>query len=275
MQKEKGVFSIPKFGIEAESRTIPEGFQKKPLVFCIICHLEKLVSTHYYFTAMKKQRATQNRMSSAERQRQLLEVALNAFSRRGYKGTTTKQIAAAAGVAEAVIFQHFPSKKALYSAVLELHLDTGEERKWMQAISDCMERNDDEELIRSLVHRILRAYRKNTLTERVILFAALEGHEQGLARMRTKFAPIFDKFMEYIARRQSEGAFIDGNPYAIMIALGGIAHQYGLISHIFRASFPKASDEEMTQMFAGILLDGIRRIPSGKGKDGKYPTPPQ
>lgn len=214
-------------------------------------------------------------MSSAERQQQLLEVALNAFSRRGYKGTTTKQIASAAGVAEAVIFQHFPSKKALYSAVLELNLDTGEERKWMKEISDCMERNDDEELIRSLVHRILRAYRKNTSIERVILFAALEGHEQGLARMRAKFAPVFEKFMEYIARRQREGAFVEGNPYAIMIALGGIAHQYGLISHIFRHPFPQASDDEMTQMFTGILLDGIRRIPSGKCKDGKYATPPK
>jgi TetR/AcrR family transcriptional regulator len=220
---------------------------------------------------MKKQRTTQNRMSSAERQRQLLEVALNAFSRRGYKGTTTKQIAAAAGVAEAVIFQHFPSKKALYSAVLEMHLDTGEEQKWMQKISDCMERNDDEELTRSLVHRILSAYRKNALIERVILFAALEGHEQGLARMRTKFAPVFGKFVEYIARRQGEGAFIGGNPYAIMIALGGIAHQYGLISHIFRAPFPQASDDEIAEMFAGILLDGIRRIPAGKGEAGKYP----
>jgi TetR/AcrR family transcriptional regulator len=212
---------------------------------------------------MQKQRTTQNRMSSAERQQQLLEVSLNAFSRRGYKGTTTKQIAAAAGVAEAVIFQHFPSKKALYSAVLELHLDVGEEKKWMKEISDCMERNDDEDLIRALVHRILSNYRRNTLIERVILFAALEGHEQGLTRMRTKFAPVFEKLMDYIARRQREGAFIDGNPYAIMVALGGIAHQYGLISHIFRSPFPHPSDDEMTQMFTGILLNGIRKTPSG------------
>jgi hypothetical protein len=50
-------------------------------------------------------------MSAADRQRQLLEVALNAFSRRGFKGTTTKEIAAAAGVAEAVIFQHFRQRR--------------------------------------------------------------------------------------------------------------------------------------------------------------------
>ena len=142
-------------------------------------------------------------------------------------------------------------------------MDTGDEKKWMKEIGDCMERNDDGALVRSLVNRILRSYRRNTLIERVILFAALEGHEQGLTRMRTKFAPVFEKFMDYISRRQREGAFIDGNPYAIMVALGGIAHQYGLISHIFRAPFAHASDDEMTQMFTGILLNGIRKTPSG------------
>ena len=72
---------------------------------------------------MANEHTPHNRMSAADRQRQLLEVSMNAFSRRGFKGTTTKEIAATAGVTEAVIFQHFPSKEALYSAVLELHLD--------------------------------------------------------------------------------------------------------------------------------------------------------
>jgi AcrR family transcriptional regulator len=78
------------------------------------------------------------RLHAADRQRQLLEVALNIFSRRGFKGATTKEIAAAAGVTEAIIFQHFPSKEALYSAVLELHLDTDTEQKWVAEINDCM-----------------------------------------------------------------------------------------------------------------------------------------
>ena len=197
-------------------------------------------------------------MSAADRQRQLLEVALNAFSRRGFKGTTTKEIAAAAGIAEAIIFQHFPSKEALYSAVLELHLETSDEQKWIEEINDCMERNDDEGLFRSFIHRILQAYRSDPMIERVILFAALEGHEQGLTRMHKQFAPIFERFMEYVTRRQREGALIDCNPHAILIGLGGIAHQYGLITQIFRAPAPDISDEEMAQLFTRILLHGVR-----------------
>jgi TetR/AcrR family transcriptional regulator len=215
---------------------------------------------------MNKEHTTQNRMSSVNRQRQLLEVALTVFSRRGFKGATTKEIAVAAGVAEAVIFQHFPSKEALYSAVLELHLDTDNEQRWTEEINDCMQRNDDVGLFRSFILRILKSYRYDPMIERVILFAALEGHEYGLARMQKQFAPIFERFMEYITRRQSEGALINCNPHAIMIGLGGIAHQYGLLTQIFRVPSPDISDEEMAQMFTRILLHGVQATPSIKEK---------
>jgi TetR/AcrR family transcriptional regulator, transcriptional repressor of aconitase len=40
------------------------------------------------------------------------------FARHGFAGTTTKEIAKAAGVSEALVFQHFPSKAALYQEIL-------------------------------------------------------------------------------------------------------------------------------------------------------------
>jgi len=198
------------------------------------------------------------RMSAAERQHQLLEVAMGAFSRRGFKGTTTKEIATAAGVAEAIIFQHFPSKEALYSAVLELHLETVDEQKWIEEINDLMERKDDEGLFRSFILGILNSYRRDPMIHRVILFAALEGHEQGLARMRKQFAPVLARFLEYLTRRQGEGAFADCDPQAIMISLGAVAHQYGLLTQIFRAPVPDTADEDMAQSFTRILLHGVQ-----------------
>jgi TetR/AcrR family transcriptional regulator len=199
-----------------------------------------------------------HRMAAVDRQHQLLEIAMNAFSRRGFKGTTTKEIAAAAGVTEAVIFQHFPSKETLYSAVLDSHLETADEQGWIAEVNGCMECNDDEGLFRSFIRRIISSYRNDPMLNRVILFAALEGHAQGLVRMRKQFAPIFERLLEYIARRQREGALIDCDPQAIMVSLGGIAHQYGLITQIFRAPVPEISDEEMAQSFTRILLHGLQ-----------------
>lgn len=61
---------------------------------------------------------TRKRMPSAERRAQIVTAARQVFSRHGYDGAKTMQIAQAASVSEALVFRHFPSKLALYRAVL-------------------------------------------------------------------------------------------------------------------------------------------------------------
>jgi AcrR family transcriptional regulator len=59
------------------------------------------------------------RLSADARRAQLLDAATHAFSEFGYRGATTKAIAAEAEVAEALIYRYFPSKEALFIAVVE------------------------------------------------------------------------------------------------------------------------------------------------------------
>jgi len=61
---------------------------------------------------------TPDRRSGDETHRRLLDAARTAFSRRGYHGTTTAEIAAAAGCSEPTLFKHFGSKQALLMAAL-------------------------------------------------------------------------------------------------------------------------------------------------------------
>jgi AcrR family transcriptional regulator len=42
------------------------------------------------------------------------------FARKGFAGTTTKELAESAGISEALLFRHFPSKKHLYGEILRL-----------------------------------------------------------------------------------------------------------------------------------------------------------
>jgi len=53
-------------------------------------------------------------MPAAERRSQIVNAAKKMFVRYGYSGTRTRHIAEAAGVTEAVLYQHFPSKEALF-----------------------------------------------------------------------------------------------------------------------------------------------------------------
>src|SRR5438874_8500105 len=58
-------------------------------------------------------------MAGEQRRSQIVRVAMRLFSRRGFRGTTTKEIARAAGVSEAMVFRHFATKEALYGAILD------------------------------------------------------------------------------------------------------------------------------------------------------------
>ena len=60
------------------------------------------------------------RMDAADRRTAIVEIATPLFARRGFAGTTTKEIAEAAGVSEALLFRHFPTKAALYEEILQI-----------------------------------------------------------------------------------------------------------------------------------------------------------
>src|ERR1044071_2431872 len=58
------------------------------------------------------------RLDSEERRKAIVNAAVPLFARNGFSGTTTREIAEAAGISEALLFKHFPTKKALYREIL-------------------------------------------------------------------------------------------------------------------------------------------------------------
>src|SRR3954470_6673561 len=76
---------------------------------------------------------SQQRFSAEDRRHQILNVAKTLFSRKGYEGTTTREIALAAKVNEAIIFRHFPTKEELYWAVIDTSCKNSDARGHMLA----------------------------------------------------------------------------------------------------------------------------------------------
>src|SRR5579883_756406 len=60
------------------------------------------------------------RLDNDERRAAIIAAAVPLFARKGFSGTTTREIAEAANVSEALLFKHFPSKKRLYGEILRL-----------------------------------------------------------------------------------------------------------------------------------------------------------
>lgn len=59
------------------------------------------------------------RLKSADRRRQLLEVAAERFARLGYRGTTTADLAKAAGITEPILYRHFKNKLDLFVTLVD------------------------------------------------------------------------------------------------------------------------------------------------------------
>jgi AcrR family transcriptional regulator len=58
-----------------------------------------------------------SKLSSEERREAIIKSVQRVFAEKGFDGTTTRELAEAAGVSEALLFKHFPKKEALYSAM--------------------------------------------------------------------------------------------------------------------------------------------------------------
>jgi AcrR family transcriptional regulator len=63
------------------------------------------------------------RLPSRERRQAIVTAVQGAFADKGFDGTTTRELARAAGFSEALLYKHFPSKESLYVAMLEACAD--------------------------------------------------------------------------------------------------------------------------------------------------------
>ena len=60
-----------------------------------------------------------SRLTSQQRRQAIVGAVRSVFAEKGFDGTTTRDLAKAAGVSEALLYKHFPSKESLYAAMLD------------------------------------------------------------------------------------------------------------------------------------------------------------
>jgi AcrR family transcriptional regulator len=100
------------------------------------------------------QRSAVSRRPRGEPRRLLLDAARELFARQDYRGTTTREIAQAAGVTEHLLFRHFGSKAALFREALVLPFTSFVEefgRTWQSVVP---EETKEEELTEHFVGQL-------------------------------------------------------------------------------------------------------------------------
>ena len=116
------------------------------------------------------------RMTSEERRAAIVQAASRIFAEKGFRGTTTRELAAAVGVTEPVFTSTFKTKRDLYSAIIGEK--AGEGLAVLSALRDqYAAKNDDVGFFNALGKAIIQWYVNDPIFIRLLLFSNLEGHE--------------------------------------------------------------------------------------------------
>jgi len=203
-------------------------------------------------------------MKGDERREQILQTAVSLFSKRGFKGTTTKEIATAAGVSEAMVFRHFENKDALYGAILDtkgchdgVHRFPWEEN---EVLRTAIEQKDDFAVFYNIAFDALNKHESDVGFMRLLFYSALEEHELADRFFHEFIEKIYQFIGGYIEMRQQDGAFREMNPRIAVRSLLGMLIHHSLNNILWDKNrvILDIPNEEAARNFADILLRGIR-----------------
>lgn len=216
---------------------------------------------------MNPRRRTKSlRSSGQERQASIITAAASLFAAKGFQGTTTREIAKTAGISEALVFKHFPTKRALYAAILAEKASFSE---LLATVEESARKRDDMRVFAMIAgYRIRRATDPTML--RLLLFSALEGHEISDMFFQNQHRIFYDYLAGYIERRISEGAFRNVDPLLAARAFIGMVVHHRLLHEIFGVPAHR-SPEDTVDTYVTLFLEGLRAKPSGAKKERLTP----
>ena len=194
-------------------------------------------------------------MSGEERRQQIIRTACKLFSEKGFRGVTTRELATAVGVTEPVLYEHFRTKRDLYSAMIEVKATEGMQK--IEAISrEFGQGSDDRGFFCQLGRLIAAWYRDDPVFVRLLLFSSLENHE--LKQLFHERSGDFFKIVQsYIERRKKVGAFRSiRSDLAARAFFGMIAH-YALTAFVFGFAPLPGGDEEVIDEMVDLYMKGL------------------
>lgn len=209
-----------------------------------------------------KTKTPHSRSSSRDRQASLITAASSLFAAKGFRVTTTKEIAKAAGVSEALVFKYFPTKRALYAAILAEKADL---TVLLEAVEDVARKRDDRRVFTLIAGYRIRPGADPTLL-RLLLFSALEGHELADMFFGKHHRVFYEYLAGYIRTRIEEGAFCEVDPLLAARAFIGMVVHHRLLHEIFDVPMHRSHDDTVVT-YVDLFLNGLTGRPARKAKE--------
>ena len=203
---------------------------------------------------------TVRRLAAEERSQAIIKAALGLFADKGFDATTTRRLARAAGVSEALLFKHFPTKRALYRAILKYKL---EEPEQALPLDDSLLSLDDEEFFLHIASHLMRRVDADDAFCRLMLRSAMDGHDLALRFRRARSGRLLDLMEKKIrmrcAREKVKPAV---DPSLCARIFSGMILSAMLNRRIFREEvISRTSLKDLSQALVRVFLQGIASRP--------------
>ncbi len=179
------------------------------------------------------------------------------FAQKGFRGTTTRDLASQADINEAIIFRHFNTKDELYRAILE-----EKTKQWQSSKTEELKQlamsGDDVQFLEAIGHTFLERHERDTTFMRLFLFSALEGHE--LSDMFISSMPERDPLAAYMQSRIDKGVFREMDATLAARAFVGMFFNFIQLQEILGLKKKRIFDrDEVVQTFVSIFLTGMKK----------------
>jgi AcrR family transcriptional regulator len=219
---------------------------------------------------MKKQAAqgrdeNGQRASAGDRQASLIAAAASLFAAKGFNGTTTKEIAKAVGVSEALVFKYFPTKRTLYAAILAEKVTVNE---LLDVVEAAVTKRDDHRVFTMIASYRIRPDVDSTFL-RLLLFSALEGHELSELFFGKHHKVFYDYLAAYIRTRIKDGAFRSVDPLLAARAFIGMVVHHRLLHEIFGVPMHQ-SHEDTVATYVDLFLAGLIKMPISRKSSSRH-----
>src|SRR5262245_11979065 len=186
----------------------------------------------------------------------LLDAAEELFAARGYNGASTREIGARAGVGKRMLFYYFPTKRAVYAAVLE-RLITG-----MVAIHEQF-RNDPGPVGLAEAIEGITYFAAGNLRAITVLMREIIDDGPHVAALATEhLGPLFARGGAELRRNMDKGIFRREDPMHVLLSVGGLTMYYFLMVPLLRHIWDREplAPETLAERAAAVrdvLLHGL------------------
>ncbi|MDY7109190.1 MAG: TetR/AcrR family transcriptional regulator [Planctomycetota bacterium] len=169
------------------------------------------------------------RMRAPQRRRQLLETAVSLFGQRGYHGTTTRELAKAAGITEPILYRHFEDKLDLFVTLIG---EVGREvlAAWRAVLQDI---DDPRKRLRTLLEANPATHTRGQRAYRVIFQAMteLDGEPAIASAIRRHMSMLHGFLEDELGSLQKAGVVRRDEPAASLAwLLINVGTGYGIVA---------------------------------------------